>query len=183
MVTLVCYVIGIPLDLLIGYFQEAYGAKTPAFHRYRMKRFLPLASVNRCFGTCFSSPTHHNAAVEISPLEVILKPVDCHSEQRNVSNVHRNHLHVHCEKDALSASDPSFETLESGVESGLESGTCAAIYADLFTPHEELLTIIRAAQHFFRRAFALSFSLNDVLAKERVSTMNVCNCNHLTSCM
>ena len=33
MVTLVCYMICIPLDLFIGHFQEAYGSKMPAFDR------------------------------------------------------------------------------------------------------------------------------------------------------
>ena len=53
----------------------------------------------------------------------------------------------------------------------LELG-CVEAYNDLLTSHEELMNIIHAAQLFFRRIFAQSFSLNDIFVKERVSSLN-----------
>ena len=125
--------------------------------RYKMKRFL--ATFNRFFGTCFPSPSHHKEP-EISPLKVLLQPADHDPEQRDFSSAD------HFRADRRHKASTSAEELELG---------CVDAYSDLLTSHEELLNITHAAQLFFRRIFAQSFSLNDIFVKERVSSLNVTN--------
>ena len=124
-----------------------------------MKRFL--ASFNRFFGTCFSSPSHHKAP-EISPLKVMLMPAGHDPEERNFGNVDHDHFRA----DRKHKATASMEELELG---------CVDAYSDLLTSHEELLNITHAAQLFFRRIYAQSFSLNEIFVAERVSSLNVSN--------
>jgi hypothetical protein len=149
MVTLICYIICIPVDICIGKVQEIWGMREPDFDRYKLSKVHHW--VNRYFGSCFVDTANFRVKLD-SPLEAILHQAPDDGEQRN--NLGR----VSMKHDSRS----SLEELELG---------CVDAYSDLLTPREELLTILQSAQLFYRRLFSRTFAVRDILSKERVSTV------------
>lgn len=150
MVTLICYIICIPIDILIGKVQEHWGMREPDFDKYKLSRFHKLA--NRYFGSCFLESKNFDVKL-VSPLEAILKQAIANDDES------RQYIGRATTKHDATA---SLEELELG---------CVDEYADMLTTREELQTILQSAQLFYRKLFSRSSSVNDILSKERISTV------------
>jgi hypothetical protein len=142
MVTLICHMIAIPLDLLIGKVQEIFGAKEPDFENWGVRKVL-----DRYFGACFVSKSERNYR-QRSPLELV-------------------------EQARLTSANMTPEAAANKI-ADMELGYVEA-YADTLTAREELLTLTSSAQLFFQSQFRRSFAVNDLIGKERMSTLKAIN--------
>jgi len=155
MITLICYLIGIPMDLAIGKVQEEIGQKDPDFKKYKLQRTRNF--INECLGKFFYDTSDYKVKLP-SPLEELMKPA---AAERSVhwrpgsERVPETVIHIH---------DVTKDSLE------LELG-CVDAYGDLLSPREELLTITTAAQLFFQRLYLRSFAVQDIMSPSRVATL------------
>ena len=155
MITLICYLICIPMDLAIGKVQEEIGQKEPDFNRYKMRRFRDV--INKYLGMCFYDSSSYKVKLP-SPLEQLMKPTeptDSTHRRPGSERVPRSVNHIH---------DATKDNLE------LELGYVDA-YGDLLSPREELLTMTMAAHLFFQRLYLRSFAVNEIMAPTRVATL------------
>jgi len=163
MITLICYVIGIPMDLAIGKVQEEIGQKDPDFKKYKMRRLTNF--INKYLGMCFYDTSAYKVKLP-SPLEELMRPLAAERSAPRRPGSERvpvsvNHIH---------------DVTKDGVE--MELG-CVDAYGDLLSPREELLTITTAGKLFFQRLYLRSFAVQDIMSPSRVATLKAIQV-HLT---
>ena len=178
MVTLVMYIIGIPLDILIGKVQEEYGCKIPDFGKYKLGGLIDLINRRLCCGV-WGLANDKNYKIPMGAPNVLPLPVDHRSRPGGVGPrggpPAGEEQEVEEEDENLAASRRMLRKGRESLAVALadeEANTISLrVYEDRLNPREELQAIMQQAQRsVFAELYTCNVALGTIMRTDKVAT-------------
>ena len=173
MVTLVMYLIGIPVDIMIGKVQQDYGCKIPDFGKYNLGGFIDLINRVFCCGGVWGLANDSNYKIPMGAPHVLPLPDQHRSGQQGYGPKRGG---THAEEDdhldlSLRKSLDERESLSATLLDEEANAVSARVYEDRLNPREELQAIMQQAQRsVFVELYTCNVTLGTIMRTDKVAT-------------